>query len=195
MTSLTSTLSEPLDHRRRLMEAMAHVVAVQGYASVTIADLAARAHVSKRTFYEHFDTKDECLIALYDAANEQAHAVLKAAVDPAAAWPLRIEQAMSAYFATLASHPVLLHTLFVEILGIGPTGIAARRRTQLTLAGLIGQTVHQPGGPALTMRQTTAIVGAINEWVLDALHEQRLGMLDELVGPTVDLVRAVAEHR
>ena len=61
---------------------MAHCVSAKGYAATTIADIAAEAGVSKRTFYEHFDSKAECLIALYEAASRQALQVLKGAIDP-----------------------------------------------------------------------------------------------------------------
>ena len=37
------------DHRRRLLDAMSHVVARKGYADTTIADLAAEARVSRPT--------------------------------------------------------------------------------------------------------------------------------------------------
>lgn len=194
MPRITS-VAEPLDHRRRLMEAMAQVAAIHGYAAVTIADLAAEAHVSKRTFYEHFATKDECLIALYDAASQQALAVMKAAVDEHAPWTARVEQALAAYFSTLSSHPVLLHTLFVEILGLGPVGVAARQRAQRALADLLVRTVEANGGPSLTQRQASAIVGGFSEWVLEALQDKRLGKLSELTEPAVQLVRAVARER
>ena len=72
--------TDAADHRRRLLDAMSHTVALKGYADTTIADLAAEARVSRRTFYEHFDDKAQCLIALYDAASAQALEVLRSAI-------------------------------------------------------------------------------------------------------------------
>ena len=46
---------------------MADAVAENGYAATTIADVVSRAGVSRKTFYEHFDGKQECFLALYDA--------------------------------------------------------------------------------------------------------------------------------
>ena len=71
----------PPEHRRRLLDAMSHTVATKGYADTTIADLAAQARVSRRTFYEHFDDKAQCLIALYEAASAQALEVLRLVVE------------------------------------------------------------------------------------------------------------------
>ena len=34
--------------------------------ATTISDLVAGAGVSRRSFYEHFENKEECLLATYD---------------------------------------------------------------------------------------------------------------------------------
>ena len=59
-------------YRPRLLEGMAHSVATRGYADTTVADIVREAGVSKRTFYECFATKADCLIALYEAASHNA---------------------------------------------------------------------------------------------------------------------------
>ena len=58
------------EHYTRLLQGMAHAVAAKGYAETTIADIVREAAVSRRTFYEHFSTKTECLIALYQTASQ-----------------------------------------------------------------------------------------------------------------------------
>ena len=61
---------------------MAQAVAAKGYADTTIADIVREASVSRRTFYEHFSSKAECLVALYEAASHNALKVLREAIDP-----------------------------------------------------------------------------------------------------------------
>ena len=56
--------------RGRLLAAMAEVVASKGYGAVAVRDVIARAGVSRKTFYEHFDNKEECFLAAYDAGVE-----------------------------------------------------------------------------------------------------------------------------
>ncbi|NBS97405.1 MAG: TetR family transcriptional regulator, partial [Betaproteobacteria bacterium] len=51
------------DHRHRLLDAMAQSVALNGFANTTITDVVTLARVSRRTFYEHFGTREACLIA------------------------------------------------------------------------------------------------------------------------------------
>ena len=51
---------------------MATVSAEKGLAVTTIADIVREAGVSKRTFYEHFDGKEACFLALYRAVSASA---------------------------------------------------------------------------------------------------------------------------
>src|ERR1019366_7779039 len=68
-------------HRLRLVGAMAAVLAEKAYSTVTIADVARQARVSKRTFYEHFADKEACFIAVYATLSD---IVLKATFDATA---------------------------------------------------------------------------------------------------------------
>lgn len=175
---------------------MAEAAGTKGYAATTIADLAAQARVSKRTFYEHFPTKADCLIALYEAASDQALAVLRSRVDPARDWHLQVEQALRAYFEALARNPMLLQTLFIEILALGPPGLAARRRVFGRLAGFIEEVLGaDPArrGNAMPAVLAVGIVGAINELVLQAIEDGRAAALPALAGPAAGLVRALVD--
>ncbi|HJV79402.1 helix-turn-helix domain-containing protein [Noviherbaspirillum sp.] len=180
-------------HRQRLLEGMAHAVAAKGYAETTIADIVREAAVSRRTFYEHFTTKADCLIALYEAANRSALAVLREAIDPAQDWQEQVEKAMSAYFACLAQNPTLVRTLFVEILGLGAEGLAVRRRANEEIVAFMLQVIN--GGrkrkAPLSAEMAMAVVGGINELVLQAIERNRVGDLKALAAPAIALLQAV----
>lgn len=186
------------EHRRRLLDAMSQVVADKGYAVATIADLAAEARVSRRTFYEHFSGKQECLIALYESASEQALGVLKTAIDPRRDWHTQVEQAMGAYLSVLAGNPALLSTVFIAILGLGPEGLAARRRANQRLAEFILQVVNAPAAkPArkqpLALVYANAIVGAVHELILQAIEDDRAARLPELTATAARIARALID--
>ncbi len=190
---------EPVhEHYGRLLEGMARAVAAKGYADTTIADIVREAAVSRRTFYEHFTTKAECLVALYEAASKLALRAVSEAFDPAQPWHAQVERAITAYFGYLGQDPVLLRTLFVEILGLGMPGLAARRRVNAEIASFIQAAINgsagEGAGPAahLTGEMAMTVVGGINELVLQAIEEDRAGELDRLVTPATRLVRAVA---
>jgi len=178
-------------HRSRLLEGMAQAVADKGYADTTIADIVREASVSRRTFYEHFATKADCLIALYAAASRNALKVLREAVDPGKDWELQVEHALRAYLDGMASNPVLMRTLFIEILHLGDAGLAARRRVNQEIADYMLGVV---GGDRVTPELAMAVVGGINELVLQAIEDGRVERLGELTPTASALVKAVV-HR
>jgi AcrR family transcriptional regulator len=195
-TERTKPPEDPNGHRRRLLEGMGKVVAEKGYANVTIADIVAAAGVSRRTFYEHFKTKAQCLTALYAAASSNALEVLRNAIDPSHDWDTQVEKAISAYFGCLGQNPVLLRTLFIEILGLGVEGLAARRRVNQELADFMLQVINVPARarknrPPLHPDIAMAVVGGINELILEAIERNRTDRLQELVSPSLHLIRAV----
>jgi AcrR family transcriptional regulator len=51
--------------RARICEAMARVVAERGYAAATIGEVVAAVRISRRSFYEHFDDKEDCFVEAY----------------------------------------------------------------------------------------------------------------------------------
>jgi AcrR family transcriptional regulator len=179
-------------HRSRLLEGMAHAVARKGYAETTIADIVREASVSRRTFYEHFSTKAECLIALYGAASHNALKVLRDAIDPSHEWQTQIESGLTAYLACMASNPVLMRTLFIEILHLGEEGLEARRNVNREIAGFIVRIANVPGRVRpVSPQMAMAVVGGIHELVLEYIEQDRVANLQELVAPASELVRKV----
>jgi AcrR family transcriptional regulator len=186
---------EPMEgvhqHRGRLLEGMAVALARKGYADTTIADIVREASVSRRTFYEHFATKADCLVALYEAASHNALKVLRDALDPRKDWERQVEGALQAYLECMASNPVLMRTLFVEILHLGEEGLAARRRVNREIADYMLDVV---GRDKVTPDLAMAVVGGINELVLQAIEEDRVERLGVLTATASALVKAVV-HR
>ena len=50
--------------RARLLAAAAVSIAELGYERTSVAHITARARVSRKTFYDLFENRDECLIAV-----------------------------------------------------------------------------------------------------------------------------------
>jgi AcrR family transcriptional regulator len=191
---MAATDSPSPEHRSRLLEGMAHAVAAKGYGDTTISDIVREASVSRRTFYEHFSTKAQCLIALYEASSHNALKVLRGAIDPAHEWQTQIETALAAYLACMSQNPVLMRTLFIEILGLGALGLQARRRVNQEIADFLLEVVNgAPGARArpLPRGMAMAVVGGINELVLEYIEQDKVDVLLELVEPSSQLVRAV----
>jgi AcrR family transcriptional regulator len=78
---------EPADELRLLFDATLAVMERNGYADAAVADILAEAGLSTRSFYRHFQSKDQLLCALYRHEAEGVAARLAGRVS-AAATPL-----------------------------------------------------------------------------------------------------------
>ena len=65
--------------RGRLFAAAAAVFARAGYADATAEAIAREAGMSKATFYEHFANKEDCIVALFDAATDMVLGAMREA--------------------------------------------------------------------------------------------------------------------
>lgn len=193
MTMESPDGSRGTEHRKRLLEGLAHSVAGKGYAETTIADIVREAGVSRRTFYEHFDSKSEALIALYENASRHSLRVLEDSLDPAVDWAAQAQRVLEAYLASLAQNPTLLRTLFIEILALGPQGLLARRRANDGIADFLLSVINARRRPApLSRPMALAVIGGIHELVLHCIERDQLVELQRLAAPAADLLRAVA---
>ena len=75
---MTSGLRErkKLATRHALHEAALHLVAAHGLDGVSVDDIAARADVSPRTFFNYFATKDDAVVGLDPAGPAEQAAAL-----------------------------------------------------------------------------------------------------------------------
>lgn len=184
------------DHRSRLLDALTQALADQAYADITIAHIVARARVSRRTFYEQFDNKDACLLALCERVSEQILGLIAAGYDPMADWVEQLSLVTDTYLQALQTQPALVRTLYIELMQLGAAGLAVRRRISQRFAMfLIMQVelarVREPGKRSLSPALSTAIVGGVNELILQAIEEGRADRLSDLAPTVSEFVQAV----
>ena len=80
----------------RLLDATAEAIADAGYCDLTVRDLIDRAGVSRRTFYQLFDDKLECVLAAHEAAFGKLEKVLEKACAAHSEWPDGVAAAVAA---------------------------------------------------------------------------------------------------
>jgi AcrR family transcriptional regulator len=158
------------DLRRDLADGLADAITDKGYAATTIADIVARARVSKRTFYEHFADKEACLMALYEQSSDQLLAVVGHAVRDAPTAADAIRDGVNAYLAGLQAMPTVARTLLVEIQAAGPSAFQLRQRMLRRFADqLVALVAKSPELPPLAPDLAIALVGGINELTLQVV--------------------------
>jgi AcrR family transcriptional regulator len=108
------------NQRERLIAGLAEAIAENGYSGTTIAHITRHAAVSRRTFYEHFSSKDECFVAAYDTVMEELVERVSTAFDAEDDWPHAVKAGISAMLEFLAAEPHLARLCMVEALVAGP---------------------------------------------------------------------------
>jgi AcrR family transcriptional regulator len=174
MASVQMTRAAAAGHRDRITGGLAAAIAEKGYATVTIADVVRHARVSKRTFYEHFASKEECLLALYQHVTSRLMKIVRSSGDAGQRFPKRIAQGVAAFLSALDSMPEFSRTLLVEMQGAGERAFRMRQETLRGFARTIVDLVEagrgaNPDLKPLSMPRALAIVGGINELLLQAI--------------------------
>jgi AcrR family transcriptional regulator len=108
------------NQRERLIAGLAEAIAENGYSGTTIAHITRHAAVSRRTFYEHFSSKDECFVAAYDTVMAELRERVSAAFEAADDWPHAVKAGIGAMLGFLSAEPHLARLCMVEALVAGP---------------------------------------------------------------------------
>ena len=172
--------------RRRLFRAASAVFARHGYADATAEAIAREAGMSKATFYEHFDNKEDCIVALFDAASEAVLSAMRHAPAPDSEDPAtRYRAPITVFLGALAAFPDESQTLLVEIIGAGPRAMERRDRALMAFADFIDSINAADAAAGIVPRLAApedayAIVGAVIELASLQLRTGRPAHVAEL---------------
>jgi AcrR family transcriptional regulator len=118
---VTVTTTAPVDSRfrQRLLDGLAAAITQDGFRDTTVADIVRQARTSRRTFYEHFSSKEECLVALLADANREMIRQISDAVDPRGPWAGQVRQAIEAWIACAESEPAITLSWIRDVPALG----------------------------------------------------------------------------
>jgi AcrR family transcriptional regulator len=131
--------------RSRLLDGLAASIEERGYRETTVADIVRHARTSKRTFYDQFDNKDDCLLELLDIDNARMINDILRAVDPEAHWHVQIEQAIDSYVSTIATRPAIWLAWIREFPALGDRARPVQRRSMDRLTDMLMALTGNPG--------------------------------------------------
>jgi len=182
------------DAQRRLQQAAMELFAERGYAEVTIAEIADRAGLTKRSFFNHFADKREVLFAgakdfEYSAIKHLAEAADDLAPIDAAVLALTragLELARYAEYARARYELIASATELQERDLIKMASLAAAIAQALSRRGVLPRTATFTAQAAIAVFTT-----AYADWIkggetadLRALMQQSLDDLRQAVGPS-----------
>lgn len=168
--------------RDRLLDAAIRSVAAKGYAATTVGDLTSGAGVSRTTFYELFEDKEDCFLAAYDNAVDALVRRVTGAYEIERAWPERAAAGLRALLQALAEEPELARLSLVDI---GSAGPAAQRRYRTAVQRLTplfdeGRD-FAPGGRGLPANTSRMAIGGVTGLIADELLAGRAERLPDLL--------------
>lgn len=175
--------------RNRMLAAAVEAVGEVGYARMTVAQVISRARVSRKTFYDVFDDREDCFLAVFDNAVERASRVVGEAYEASGGWRDGVRAGLAVLLGLMDEEPVMARICFVEALAAGDRVLAHRARVLERLAHVVdigrdgSRSAQAP--PDLTAQ---GVVGA----VFGVLHSRLLAPTDEpfleLLGPLMSMI-------
>jgi len=116
------------DQRARLVDAMIYMLAQKGYAATTVGDLIERAEVSRKTFYTHFDDRNNLLLEAFDVVSPTAYKQVEEAVRLKGGPTRQLEALMRRLCQVAADSPGTIALSAIEIAADSPAGLERRDR-------------------------------------------------------------------
>ena len=173
--------------RARMITAMAEVAGERGAANATVAHVVARSGVSRRTFYEMFSDREDCLAAAFTEAVQRAARRVLPAYGSERGWPARLRAGIAALLVFLEDEPDMGRLLIVEALGGGPRVLAHRAEIVTGLVGVVdeGRVLAKVPPPPLTAE---GVLGGAFALVHARLLQRDPVPLTRLLGPLMGLI-------
>lgn len=174
--------------RLRLVNATVEVACELGCQGTSVTAIAARAGVSRKTFYEHFRSRDDCLQAVIEGALDQIARVVLPAYSAESGWSERLRAALAALLAFLEREPDVGGLALSYILGYGPYGPQGRTRVlePMWLAVEQGRSKAKPDRAPSLFTAEVVVSGVLS--VVDARLQERPPQLMALVNPLMWMI-------
>ena len=170
------------NQRERMLLAVAEAVAEQGYVTTTVADIIARARLSRRTFYEHFADKEECYLAAYDTVVEQLLAAVGQAYEQAEGWTQKVHDGLETFLAYLAAEAAFARMCIVEVVAAGPEARSRRDAAMRVFVDFLEPgRAEAPRGIEVPRLASEIIVGGIYEIIYSRLQRDAADELVEML--------------
>jgi len=168
--------------RERILDAVANLVAGDGYPALTVEGIAERAAVSLQAFYEHFTGKEEALLVAYEMGHARGLSIVERTYAAQSDWRLGVREGIAALLGFLASEPAFAHLALIDVL------TATRRTAERAVDGAASYAeLLIPGAeqatdlalpPAVTIE---AIAGGLFELCLTYALQGQIERLPELL--------------
>lgn len=181
--------------RERLLLAMLVLVAGNGYQATTVPEVVTRARVSRSVFYQEFESKLDCFLALCD---EQSRGMIDQVLEAAGdfvdrTWQEVITGGMDAYLRWWRDRPEFARAFLVELPAAGTEGLEHRidllRPFEDLFAGLARYMRSKDRTLApLPRLAPKSVVRGTTDLIAEEVRQGRVATLPDLTGDLVDVI-------
>jgi AcrR family transcriptional regulator len=173
--------------RMRLISATVALVSEHEYTFPTVTDIVSFAGVSRKTFYEQFADRSECLLAAIDHALVLSAERVRASYDRTDRWADGMRAGLAALLQFFDEEPQLARLCVVRCGAAGPAALARRGEALDELARRVdeGRVLARRQPPPLTAE---AVVGGILSVITKRLVSPGSTPLIELVNPLTSAI-------
>jgi AcrR family transcriptional regulator len=174
--------------RARLLGAALQEVSERGCAETTVSHIVARARISRKTFYEIFDSCEDCLAAVFEEAVTHLASVAAPAYAGEGEWSERLRRALAALLAFLESERDLGAFALARIAGDGSIHPRLRAHVLERLRGAVEDGRRQAGARAEPSPLAAEVVVAGVVAVIHARLQKRTRRLSDLLNQLMWMV-------
>ncbi len=166
--------------RARLRGAVIEAVNAKGYAATSVAELIALAGVSRLTFYEHFDSKEDCFLTSFERILAGCAERIVAAYQRQPNALAALRAAYQAFVTELIENPGAARVVLVDVLALGSVAVERADRIRLDFEAALVENPDVLGGFTLTPAVLTAILAGVWQIARRRLLDDRLEELRDI---------------
>ncbi|HEY5815565.1 MAG TPA: TetR/AcrR family transcriptional regulator [Solirubrobacterales bacterium] len=169
--------------RERLLAAMIKTVTEIGYNALTVQNILTRAGISRPTFYEQFEDKEDCFLAAFDAAAGRMRQRIEVAAAAKAdnGWREQLRSGIAELLRFIAEEPEDARTAIVEARASSPAGLRRRDEMLDSYATCIDALVREDLDERPSAIAAAGVVGGIESVLYARLQRGETGKLDALL--------------
>lgn len=168
--------------RERLLAAMVRTATEIGYNALTVQDVLTRAGISRPTFYEQFDDKEDCFLAAFDvSARRLRERVEAAAGGDGGDWRAKLRAGVAELLGFVAEEPETARLVIVEARASSPAGLLRRDELLDRFAACIDDLVREDLDEAPSAIAAAGVVGGIESVLYARLQKGAVDELEELL--------------
>jgi AcrR family transcriptional regulator len=175
--------------RARMLSSAVRVVSEYGYQRMSVARIAGGARVSRRTFYDMFEDREDCFLAIFEDALERVAVRVSAGYAIDGEWCERVRAALAELLAFFEEEPGVASLLVVDALGAGPRVLERRAEVLKRVSARL----HRDGSRAGNASRIAPLTGeGVLGGVLGVLHtrlsEKSPGATSGLLNPLTGMI-------